>query len=451
MKFRNELECRTAANETSESEQANRAASTTPAPGAWQLALDNSTGIDDDGWGLIAPFGEHPKTRLFRENGQIKEQRFIQVLDNDAADAMTAKENSFFGKLKRAIIGIPVYKGHGDLNDADPQAVSNETKKIKLGVVDQVRKTARGIEAHFALDNDGAKAVTDEGYKYPSAFWWVLPNGRRGDSILARPFKLISVALTPYPNISGVESLANARSSGTGTPAPASPDPSIHRNGGPRATHIQPSQTTTTEPEMKLIAGWLRARGIALGDAESPTESQVLDSLETLFASTAGEVSALGNENSTLTGQITALSADRDAYKNRADKSATALGNEQAARKSERRAAASAIVDLAIRHGIKTVAERAGAIEALANSADFKKSADELLRTQPTHTTTVNGRDVSGKQMATLENDQANALREYNELFVKELPLSGQDPVKAHQTVMSRYPGLADKLRPNKS
>ena len=130
---------------------------------------------------------------------------------------------------------------------------------------------------------------------------------------------------------------------------------------------------------------------------------------------------------------------------------AAALGNEQSARKAERRAAASAIVDLAIRHGIKTVAERAGVIEALANSADFKKSADDLLRTPPTHTTTVNGRDISGKQLATLENDQANALREYNELFVKELPLAGQDPIKAHQTVMSRYPGLADKLRPGKS
>jgi hypothetical protein len=170
------------------------------------LVLENASAIDDDGWGLIAPFGEHPKTRVFHENGSIKEQRFIQVLDNEAADAMTAKENSFFGRLKRAVIGIPVFKGHGDLQDADPAAITNEAQKIKLGIVDQIRKTARGIEAHFALDNDGVKAVTREGYKYPSAFWWVLPNGRRGDAILARPFKLISVALTPYPNISGVES-----------------------------------------------------------------------------------------------------------------------------------------------------------------------------------------------------------------------------------------------------
>lgn len=411
------------------------------------LVLGNASAIDDEGWGLIAPFGEHPKTRVFRENGRIKEQQFIQVLDNDAADAMTAKENSFFGKLKRAVIGIPVFKGHGDLRDADPQAVSNETEKIKLGVVDQIRKTARGIEAHFALDNDGVKAVTEEGYKYPSAFWWVLPNGRRGDAILAKPFKLISVALTPYPNISGVESLANTATAGqTCRSAPPIPIAEQELNGGAHR-----DAATTNEPDMKLIAGWLRARGVPLGNAEIPTEAQVLDSLETLFTSTAGEVAALGNENSTLSGQLSAITADRDAQKVRAEQNAAALGNEQSARKADRKLGASVIVDIAIRGGIKSVAERAAAIESLANSADFQKAADELLKNAPAHTTTRNGRDVSGKQMAALQNEHAAALLEYNELFSRELPLAGQNPVKAHDNVMAKYPALAERLRPQRT
>lgn len=50
------------------------------------LILCNATVIDDDGWALIAPFGEHPKTRLARVNGVPTEQKFIQVLDNAAAD-----------------------------------------------------------------------------------------------------------------------------------------------------------------------------------------------------------------------------------------------------------------------------------------------------------------------------------------------------------------------------
>jgi len=159
----------------------------------------------------------------------------------------------------------------------------------------------------------------------------------------------------------------------------------------------------------------------------------------------------LGNENSTLTGQLQALTSDRDAQKSRADQSTIALTNEESARKADRKLAAGVIVDVAIRGGIKSVAERAAAIEALANSADFAKAADELLKNTPTHTTTRNGRDVSGKQSAALQNEHAAALLEYNELFSRELPLAGQNPVKAHDNVMAKYPALAEKLRPQRA
>lgn len=220
-------------------------------------ALQNdSTELDADGWALIAPFGNHAKTRVYRENGLVKEQKFIQVLDNESADALVNGENSFFRKLKRALIGIPVYKGHGDLNDVDPKAVANETQKIKLGVVDQIRKSARGIEAHFALDNDGAEAVA-AGWKLPSAFWLVMPIGNEGDAIRARPFKLLSVALTQFPNISGVESLANAR--------PTAPAP------------IPTKQTTTYMTLKDNLIGLLIGRGVQL--PADCTEQQVFNAL----------------------------------------------------------------------------------------------------------------------------------------------------------------------------
>jgi len=62
------------------------------------LANASAEAIDDDGWALIAPFGNHAKTRIYRENGLVKEQKFIQVLDNESADAMVGKEKSMFGK-----------------------------------------------------------------------------------------------------------------------------------------------------------------------------------------------------------------------------------------------------------------------------------------------------------------------------------------------------------------
>lgn len=201
---------------------------------------------------------------------------------------------------------------------------------------------------------------------------------------------------------------------------------------------------------MKLIAGWLRARGAAVAAADSPTESQVLDSLESLFTSKAGEVTALGNENFNLTGRITALENEKSALAARNRELAAAIKNEQAAHQAERRGVAESLADLAIHRGIKTVAERDATIEALANAKDLTKDAMALLTQKPTHTTTTNGRDVSGKQSAGLETEQAIAHREYQTAFAAELPLCNQDPVKAHAAVAKKHSTLIEKLRPTK-
>lgn len=388
----------------------------------WNTALPNDA-IDQDGWALIAPYGEWPKTRVYREGGQIKEQKFLQVLDNDSADALLSKENSLFRRLKRALVGIPVYKGHGDLNDVDPKAIANETHKIKLGVVDQVRKTGKGLEAHFALDNDGAEAVA-AGYKFPSSFWYVIPNGKRGDTILARPVKLISVALTQYPNISGVESLANARAI-----EPAARD-----------------ENQTKDQVMKqILIGWLAAKGIVL--ANDASDAQILAAVQQQSVEQAASLTALGNEKSNLSGKITALENERAAEKHRADNNATALANEQTARKAERKGRAEAIVDLAIARGKTSIAHRDAEITALTNSTDeagFAAAADKLLKSATKHRTTAS--DNSAESGKVLANDNDDGRAEYDRQFKDELQKNGQDPVKAHAAVM-RLPGLADKLR----
>ncbi|MDE2099103.1 MAG: hypothetical protein KGL39_17750 [Patescibacteria group bacterium] len=396
----------------------------------FRIALNNeSASIDADGWALIAPFGNWPKTRVYRENGQLKEQKFIQVLDNESADALLAKENGIFRRLKRALVGIPVFKGHGDLNDVDPKAVANETQKIKLGVVDQVRKSARGIEAHFALDNDGAQAVA-AGYKFPSSFWYVVPNGQQGDATLVKPFKLISVALTQFPNISGVQSLANAN--------PTQPAAS--------------KEEKTRKDQMKsLLIGWLAAKGIVL--ANDATDQQVLEAVQRQATEQIASVTALGNEKTTLGGKITVLENEKATEKKRADEAATALANEQTARKTERKGRAEATVDLAIHRGILTIAERESNVTALENSADFAKDAGELLKKAPTHKTTTNNRAEAGRQAAALSNEAAQTQQEYNTAFQAELTKNNQDPVKAHRAIMSKpeYSALAQKLMPKQS
>ena len=395
---------------------------------SFEALANDATALDDDGWALIAPFGRHPKTRQYVEGGLAREQKFIQVLDNEAADTMVGKENSLFGKLKRALIGIPVFKGHGDLKEHDPKALANESK-IKLGVVDQVRKSDRGIEAHFALDNDGAAAVA-AGWKLPSALWLVMPIGNEGDSILARPFKLISVALTQFPNISGVESLANQRDAGPHTEVQDA---------------AKQTETTKQNNTMKqLLIGWLAAQGIAL--ANESTDQAVFDAFNKEMLTRTTSITALGNEKTTLNTTVSTLTSERDAAKKLAADSATALGNEQTARKSERKNAATFAVDLAIQRGKLTVADREGKITALENSTSFDADVKALVEGRPVIKTEA----VSGKQQAALGNEEAVLMNEYQQAFAAELIATGQNPVQAHNNVMRlpKYSGLAAKLAP---
>ena len=386
------------------------------------LILCNEATLDEDGWALIAPFGEHPKTRLVKKNGGVQREHFIQVLDQQSADQLLSRENSLFRRIRRAVVGIPVYKGHPDLADFSPETAGGGAKKEIIGAIDQVRKTERGLEAHFVLTPAGADAVEREGCKYPSALWYVQPVGRRGGAVLARPFKLLSAGLTAHPNISGVESLANARRAG-------------------------PTQepTPTKEPDMKLIAGWLLANGATLANADSPAESEVLAALQKLHASATGGAAALGNENSALTGE----NADLKARLSNAQSNSAALENDNGALKSqaaaERKGRAAAVVDLAIARGKLAVSERPARLQSLENAADFERDSAALLNAAARFKTTASSE--SGKILSN-HGATGDAREEYCAAVERHMKESGEtDPVKAHHTVMRNNPGLAEKLR----
>jgi hypothetical protein len=384
------------------------------------ILLANETVLDEDGWALIAPFGEHPKTRYVKKKGRMEREQFIQVLDHQSADQLLSRENSLFRRIRRAVVGIPVYKGHPDLGDYSPETSARIGKKEIIGTIDKLRKTERGLEAHFVLTPAGADAVEREGCKYPSALWYVQPMGRRGEAVLARPFKLLSAGLTAHPNISGVESLANARHAGL-------------------------TQEQNKEPDMKLIADWLRAHGAAFDHAESPAEFEILAALQKLHASTAGEAEALGNENSTLNGE----NADLKARLSHLQSNAAVLENENGALKSQalidRKSRAAALVDLAIARGKLAVSERPARLLSLENAADLEGAAAAMLDAPARFKTT--GSAESGKILSN-HGATGDAREEYCAAVERHMKETGEtDPVKAHHSVMQNHPGLAEKLR----
>jgi hypothetical protein len=111
--------------------------------------------------------------------------------------------------------------------------------------------------------------------------------------------------------------------------------------------------------------------------------------------------------------------------------------------------AATAVVDLAIQRGRKTVAEREAVIAALENSGDFVADSQALLEGKPV--VKIAGQDTqSGKALANEEAQQVQA--EYQQAFNSELIATGQNPLQAHRNVMTlpKYAGLAAKLVPLK-
>ena len=124
-----------------------------------------------------------------------------------------------------------------------------------------------------------------------------------------------------------------------------------------------------------LLIGWLAAQGIAL--ANDASEQSVFDAFQNWVKSQGGNITALGNDKSTLSTKVTALENDKTTLtakvtalendKTQLATKVTALENDA---KAQRTARVEAIVDLAIAKGKLAVAERAGKITeifALAN------------------------------------------------------------------------------------
>src|SRR5688572_26042168 len=78
------------------------------------IGLENEFSVGADGWVKIAPYGEHLKERTVRDArlGGERREVFLQRLDRVAAQVMVDKFNSFWGKLKRFVQGVPIYKRH---------------------------------------------------------------------------------------------------------------------------------------------------------------------------------------------------------------------------------------------------------------------------------------------------------------------------------------------------
>ncbi len=395
------------------------------------LVLENLIALDNEGWALLAPYGEHRKERVAMVNGKPQRQAFIQVVDEQAVTDLLANEQGggVWQKIKRALIKRPVFKGHPDLKQHAPDSLDNHSgPAIPIGLVAANRKGPRGLEARFDLTEEGATAVENEGCKYPSALWLVKPTGETRDgAIVMRPFKILSVGLTATPNISGVDSLANAKPN---TPA---------------AEATQQNQDTMKQ----LIIGWLAAQSIAV--ANDATDQVVLDAINKAYLGKAGEVTALGNEKATLSTQATALqnekaalTTERDQLKTQLSEKTTALENTNTALANERKDRITARVDLAIAQGKLAIADRETKITALGNSTtlDAELAALDKLPVKFAIGNTAAGvRKADANTETRTPRDRILSLANADERY-KDLPFD-----RAYAQILADHPDLAAAIK----
>ena len=142
---------------------------------------------------LIAPWGDHPH-RLG-----------IQRVDEESIRRILRSFHSLRGRLKRALIGKPIYLGHPD---ADP---SVSQKPSLYGLIQDLFRSEDGLHARITLTEAGAELVR-AGIRWLSPYWKAEPleqKSSKGQSIY-RPVEIISLGLTRSPNIRA-QALTNQR------------------------------------------------------------------------------------------------------------------------------------------------------------------------------------------------------------------------------------------------
>lgn len=169
--------------------------------------FSNAVEAGAEGWTVI-PFGEWPHAEG------------IQIFGENEAKAIVDNFKSGWARFKRAVVGLPVFKGHPDIADTFKPEIARETNalrkqelirkmqsfanaypdKAEYGQVADMEVRKEGLAIKQVLSQAGA-ALVNSGLKFISPHWGAMPIGTRNGKTLWAPRDIRSVGLTNFPNI----------------------------------------------------------------------------------------------------------------------------------------------------------------------------------------------------------------------------------------------------------
>lgn len=229
--------------------------------------------IEDDGMALLAPFGD---SHYQVDDGTGKTRTIIQRVTRENAPKIIEGFNGLFGKVKRWFKAATIYNGHPDHPDTSHLYPDKEPK----GVFKDLEIRDKGIYFRPIFNERGVELINSSKKLFPSVRWNAAETGEKDGKKVLEPFNIVSVGLTPTPNL-----------------------PTELMNDFGRGAKLD------TIMEKRLLIAALIAAGVKDLTNES-TDIQITAVIADL-GSRAATVPTLTNERTQATSQVTTLSNER--------------------------------------------------------------------------------------------------------------------------------------------
>jgi hypothetical protein len=360
---------------------ANSTGRETAVANAW--APDDAAAEEDGGWFKISPYGVFPGKTPGRP------QHFGEA----QAREVVGEFNSVLGRLGRLFRGIPIYRGHPDV---DPVIWPDDRR---IGKIAELQARPDGLWGRAEWNSLGAENQREGFWIYPSPRWDA-PAGRAR----FEPDRLISVGMTNTPRIPGSEPAVHNAACGE------TEDSETEDTRQEQAT-----DNTETDSDSDMDPKLIREK---LGLAPETTDEEVFAKIDSMMAAAEQAAEA---ENAKLAAERAATTAETEK---------DAMANSLAA---ERNRANANIIELAILRGSMTAAEKPAWEIKLADGTQRESAVNAIAALKPKLNTSAL-RPGQNRQ----DREAAGSLREQVANAVSELEKNGRPYQEAWLQVKKR-------------
>ena len=340
---------------------------------------------------MVIPYGDYPHPKG------------MQRLSRQAAERLVSNFRSWAGKLGRAFGGAPVYVGHPD----DPDLSNRYPDNRSYGWINDAAANDDGLHLKVKWSDAGTDLLRNAFYKWFSPYWGCQKVGTDGGKAVLEPVSLRSVGLTNNPNIPGLVPLANAK-----------------------------GDDEMREELMKM-----------LGLPPEATDEQIMAAVKALAEAKAASTTAVAeaaNEKTTLANEKTAALQQVETLKNEKATLASEKTALETSLANERKARVDAVLDLAVKDGKITAAQRPQWASDLTSAFDTK--VVELANVQAVISTVSKTTDL-GKR----NGPETDRIQKVQMLVNERMSQSGEDYSTAFAGVKQKHPALFEQMKqPNK-